>query len=77
MYKVNVTVSSMPHMGKSTIAEFIADKLREIGCEVELTDDNGCGVVECAPDPIGARLDKLIKHGVGIEINTKRFLPGG
>lgn len=73
--EVSVTVTGITAAGKSAVAEYIRQKLLEIGISASLNDDNGIGIVD---EPLGAisntlteRMDslRLSKLAVGIRTN--------
>lgn len=74
---VYIEVGSMPHVGKSTIAEVIAEKLEELGFIVSLVDDQGYGASEPRVRMIDQRMQAMIDKGTPIEIRTRSHFPGG
>jgi len=78
MRKINITVTGTTASGKTAIAEYIRQKLEEVGISVNLLDDNGVGIIEQTPEEVtetlNQRLASINSHNTVVSIRTAQAL---
>ncbi|UBM12692.1 hypothetical protein [Cupriavidus metallidurans] len=74
MSDIKITVAGHVASGKSAVAHVVAQALQIAGLNVELVDENGCGVVDEVPGVIestlGSRVTSLAKRGTLVKVQT-------
>ena len=78
MRNINITVTGTAATGKTAIAEYIRQKLEEVGISVNLLDDNGVGIIEQTPEEVtetlNQRLASINLHNTVASIRTAQAL---
>jgi uridine kinase len=78
MREINIVVAGTTASGKTTFAEYIRQKLGEVGISVNLLDDNGVGIVEQTPEQVtetlNQRLAAINSHNTVVGIRTAQTL---
>lgn len=79
--ELKIIVMGTSASGKSALAELVRQALTISGINVELTDDNGIGIVDEKPGVIAASLDSRIKgiadRGTPVKIQTMQVSQWG
>lgn len=78
MREINIVVAGTTASGKTTIAEYIRQKLEEVGISVNLMDDNGLGIIdhtsEEVTETLNQRLAAINSHNTVVSIRTAQTL---
>ena len=78
MRNINITVTGTAATGKTAIAEYIRQKLEEVGISVNLMDDNGLGIIdhtsEEVTETLNQRLATINSHKTVVSIRTAQTL---
>ena len=78
MREINIVVAGTTASGKTTIAEYIRQKLEEIGISVDLLDDNGMDIIdhtsEEVTESLNQRLASMALNKPAVRIRTAQTL---
>lgn len=78
MREINIVVAGTAASGKTAIAEYIRQKLEEVGISVNLLDDNGVGIIEQTPEEVAETLNQRLAsinlHNTVVSIRTAQTL---